>query len=179
VGSLTPDAIQTGPGTPIDIELWINNVPGATSYNWYKSGVMVPSQHDAFVDVPVTCNITYQISVESVNGCGASSRTYKNVKTACWGGGGGPGAFSVSPNPASGTVIVSTKNTTSVQSENKSYSGFDEVRIFDVTGNFKKKLKFDKAKTVNINVSDLISGTYFVEIVSGGYIERQQLIIQR
>lgn len=83
----------------------------------------------------------------------------------------------MSPNPASTNLTVTAKTITS--KGEKSEKSIEEVNIYEQTGNLKKHQKFAKTKSVNIDVSSLKAGIYFVEIVDGTFKERQKLIIAR
>jgi hypothetical protein len=163
--------------TPIDVELYVYPVPGATSYKWYKNGVLVPGQNGTTVDIPVTCNVNTQISVEAVNACGASSRIYRTVKAPCWGGGG---VFMVSPNPATGIISVSPKTDNVAKlTIGTNTSTFNEIRIYNMQGELKKYVRYNNAKQASLSVHDLSNGIYFIEISNGTYKEKQQLSIQK
>ena len=53
------------------------------------------------------------------------------------------------------------------------------MKIFDFQGTLKKYQKLNSVKTSKINISGLISGNYFIEIISGNYKEKHQLLIQQ
>ena len=172
-----PGAIQPGPFTPWNVEVYIYGVTGATSYNWYKNGVLVPDQHGLNLDVLTTCGVNTQISVEAVNSCGASARTYKTVKPSCTFGGG---LFTVSPNPATSMVTVSSlPGSNTARSATNTNSTFNEIRVYNMQGNLKKYIRYNKTTQATLPVSDLGIGIYYIEITNGAYKERQQLIIQK
>jgi hypothetical protein len=84
------------------------------------------------------------------------------------------GSYTVSPNPASSDVTIST-----VQSaETKADRSITAVNIYSQEGNLKKQRKFGKVKTASISISDLVNGMYVVEIISGDYREQKQLVVQ-
>lgn len=85
--------------------------------------------------------------------------------------------YSISPNPATSTVTVSSKQTT--LKGGKVDKTITEINIYDQQGKLKKHEKFGKVKTGTLNISGLNKGVYFVEIVNGNSKERQQLIIQK
>lgn len=155
------------------IHATINPVEGATSYNWYKNGVLHTTHHGTFAQIPISktqCDIEYDISVAAINTCGASSQTHANAYVPC------DNFFRISPNPATNSVtvsIVADKATDSGKAD------FEEARIYDLKGNLKKQQRFGKTKTGNIDISLIPNGTYLVEIISGGYKEKHQLIIIR
>lgn len=176
VGTPWPGTIQPGPSTPIDVELYLYPVSGVSSYNWYKNNVMVSGQHGLTVDIPVTCGVNTQISVEAVNACGVSSRSYRTVNPSCWGG----GAFMVSPNPATSVITISPRpDNAAAKSAVNANSTFNEIRIYNMQGELKKYQRYNKAKQASLPVHDLSNGIYFIEITNGTYKEKQQLSIQK
>ncbi len=54
-----------------------------------------------------------------------------------------------------------------------------QVNIFDAQGVLKIHQVFNNTTTANMNVSNLLSGIYIVQIVNGSYIEKQNLQINR
>lgn len=180
--TLTVGAAKPGPITfflidPImgKIQAIVDPVPGATSYNWYKNGILiiVPVNHGNLIQFPITkdlCDIEYDISVEAVNSCGTSARTHANAYAAC-----DPG-FVIAPNPASSTITVSSVENKLQSSETNT---IQEVRIYDWQGTLKKYQKYPKARRANINIAELPNGNYFIEIINGSKSEKHQLIIQK
>lgn len=83
--------------------------------------------------------------------------------------------FVNSPNPAKSKITISV-NTQNIQYNQQMY--FDDVKIFDFKGNLKKHHKFDQVKSATINVGDLTGGIYIVEIGSGKFKERKQLLVE-
>lgn len=156
------------------IQAMVDPVPGATSYNWYKNGVLQTISHGAAIQFPIArnvCNVYYDISVEAINSCGTSLRTHGEAYVPpC------NNVFAVSPNPASASINVAPAAGNAQLSANTT---IDEIRIYDLRGNLKIYQKFHKVQSALINISGLTSGTYFVEITDGSYNERQQIIIQQ
>lgn len=157
------------------IQAEVDPVPGATSYNWYKNGVsVIPDGHGSFIQFSIprgVCDVEYDIAVEAVNGCGISPRSHGNAYVPpC------DFAFSISPNPASNSINVSPDANSSQLSTNNT---IDEIRIYDIQGTLKKYQKFNKAVSATINTQGLNNGSYFIEITSGTYQEKHQLIIQQ
>ena len=148
-------------------------VPGASSYKWYKNGVVQPGRVGTFANIGISeipCNINYNISVEAVSACGTSAASSTNVFYSC------DYAFSVSPNPAQSMVSVKVDETQKIQDG----SGvIDEVRIYDSQGGLQKRLQHFGTKQAHFNISGIPSGRYLIEIQSGKYREYQQLIIQK
>ncbi len=85
--------------------------------------------------------------------------------------------YSMSPNPATSTVTVYSKETNT--KEKTKHETITEVNIYDQQGNLKKHQKFGKVNKATINIADLRTGVYFIEIVDDNYKERQQLSVLR
>jgi hypothetical protein len=158
------------------LQAGVDPVPGATSYNWYKNGVL-QTGHGSFIQMPITrnrCNIEYDIAVEAINNCGTSSQTHANAYVPpC------NNAFTISPNPASNSINITPAITTSQLSANNPSNTIDAVRIYDLKGMLKKYQKFNKATSASINVQGLANGSYLIQITCGTYEEKQQLVIQK
>jgi hypothetical protein len=117
------------------------------------------------------------VTVSAMNGCGVSP--YQPYVIAfiekdpyqC----GGYYYYSIAPNPAQSTMSVSLNKSIT----DAAHSNFDQVSIYDQLGNLKFTKKFGKVKTGSINVGNLTTGIYIVEISDGTYKERQQLMVQK
>ncbi len=152
----------------------ISNVP--TTYHWraVQNGISTtilgtgPSVSKKF---PI--GGPYQVYAWGQNACGSGDEAVVNFNVVSCPN--GPQIMVVSPNPATNTVTVSVNEE---QSGENIYTGFDEIRLYDFQGNLKKYQKFNQAKTATINISGFRQGLYLIEITSGTYKERQQLIIQ-
>jgi len=153
------------------IQVSVEPVAEATSYNWYKDGVLQTSLHGEMAQISIprnVCDVRYGINVEAINGCGTSTKIYKSVFVSC------TDSYLVSPNPATDEVIVSVDQA-NIQNAHQT---IDEVRIYDQQGTLKKKKKTGRVKSTSITISDLSNGIYWIEI-TGGHAERKQLLIQR
>ncbi len=165
----------SGPGEPTTVQFTTSSNPIAT-YNWYVDNISKQSGPDNIFDFYFPCRITKTITCKIVTNCGTSAASNPISIT---GGCIRTTSYSVSPNPASNTVNVystQNKNSTSSQSVNTT---FNEIRIFDLYGKMKKFQTYSNMSQAVINISDLISGIYFIEITDGSYKEKQQLIIQK
>jgi hypothetical protein len=59
-------------------------------------------------------------------------------------------------------------------------SGFDEITIRDVLGKIQKHEVFTTGtQTATIDISNLIDGMYFIEIINGSNKQTQKLVIQK
>jgi pimeloyl-ACP methyl ester carboxylesterase len=85
--------------------------------------------------------------------------------------------YSMSPNPASSTITVSSKETNAKGV--KVDKTITEINIYDKLGNLKMHRKFNKEKKVDLNISNLSADLYYLEIVDGTYKERQKLSVVR
>jgi len=143
-------------------------IPNAT-YNWYEAGVLMESGVDNQYITFVACNTSKSISVEAVNNCGTSTKAFKGVSVRCSGG----STYSLSPNPASSELTISTTATGTTDD-------IKEVRVIDKAGTIKLSHKYGAGlKRVNINVSTLPTDMYIVQIFNGKEWQNQQLIINR
>ncbi|MGV3530551.1 MAG: T9SS type A sorting domain-containing protein [Flavisolibacter sp.] len=151
------------------------NILGASQVSWTKNysspSLLLWSQNGGDL------NISFRSSgqkglfmLTASNGCGSVSKIYGFESVVC-----NQLYFSLSPNPAGTDVLISNSEATA-ENHNRT---FDEVRIYDMQGYMKKKQSFGKVKSGKLDVSTLPLGVYLVEIKSGSYIEKQQLIIKR
>ena len=161
------------------VTYYVSAVPGA-GYQWsypsswiYNYGLGTNSITLQIPDYAYS-STSGEVRLLAYNACNNTTLSTLYVNSSC---GEYYYYYSMSPNPATSTVTVSTKETTPKgEKVNKSIT---EVNIYDQLGNIQKRQKFGKVKTATLNVSELKTGVYFVEIVDGTYKERQQLSIQR
>ena len=168
------------------IQAIIEAVPGASYYNWYKNNIIHDTYHGTFAQIPITknkCNAEYSISVEAVNNCGKSLKTYKNViippcnnmysqspnVSSDIAEKSSDQAFSIFPNPSAGNLSISAVRNNLIR----------EIKIIDKLGNILKIFSFNDSKTVDLNLRDLELGTYVI-IVSDGYkMESKQIVLNQ
>lgn len=156
-----------------------NQLAGATNYAWFY-----PSDW-TYIDGLGTYTITlrtpstatsdnYTVGVRVANSCDAGgSYAIKNTfLSSC---DGVINSYSISPNPATSDVTVSSV-AANKQTPQKTITA---VNIYNQQGNLKKQQAFNKVKKAIINVSNLPTGIYFIEIVDGQHKERQQLSVVR
>lgn len=90
--------------------------------------------------------------------------------------------FKISPNPATNVITIQYDVTTLNQKTKKqaNATSITEVKILDNLSNLRKLIKYGTGTRIaQINVADLKTGLYFVEISYGQNKERQQLIIRK
>ena len=145
------------------------------AYNWSFPSDWIYGQGQGspvlYVQIPYTGGSPGNVEVTIFDGC---SYWYSSLYVDTY---SGNYFYSMSPNPASSTLTVSAKET--VLTGQKSNKTITELNIYDQFGNLKKHQNFGKVKSATLNVSELIKGIYFIEIVDGQYKERQKIIIQR
>lgn len=139
-------------------------------------------------------NQTAVFRIIASNGCGSLSYDFGFKSIDCSGGGGGGGGggcpqFTVSPNPAQGTLHVVVPNIPapcdpppmSAMSQNSisTQRSITQIKIYDNTGNLKKSQNVNKAKQATVNLAGFRDGVYTIEISDGTYKETQQVIIQK
>jgi hypothetical protein len=84
----------------------------------------------------------------------------------------------VAPNPATSTVTInsSSDNLASVNTASSTIPhGFSEINIYDELGNLKLHKTYNKVRSARINVSNLPTGIYTIEIIEGSYKETEKL----
>ena len=163
-------------------------LPGATSLTWTKvssSNVVNFTQNGNNIGFYLFGNNQYVIfQLDASNACGTTSQQFKWLSADC-GGGSGCSQFTVSPNPAQGTLKVIVPDIPAPcdgpvlnNSTSKSSLGISEIKIYDQSGTLKAQKKYGKSKQASLDVSSLKAGVYFVDISDGTTSERHQVIIQ-
>ncbi len=162
--------------TNSDVYFNTNTLPGATNYQWFwpSDWTYVSGQGTPYLAVRTGYNpYGGNVGVRVANACdagGSPAIQYVQVYDCGY-------YYSMSPNPATSTVTVSSKETNT--KDNVKHETITEVNIYDQQGNLKKHQKFEKVNRATLNISDLRTGVYFLEIVDGIYKERQQLSVLR
>ena len=152
--------------------------------DWIVSGGTLLSGQGTHAIVVQTPNVTsgflpFTIEVREDNACGVSA--YYSVDGKIQAGTSGPHVV-MGPNPAAGTVTLSVASDATQEQISKITSlpaGIRQIKIFDVTGRLRKAIENEAAaSSLQLDVSDLTNGIYFVETVVGNTIDRQKLIVQ-
>jgi bacillolysin len=127
------------------------------------------------------------------NTCGNFSQIFAFKQINCNPTGGNPcdiaaktKYFTVSPNPASEVINIGIGNKPApiecppLNSLNgKNGITFSQVNIYNNLGVLLISSKTNNSKQSQINIGKLETGTYTVEIITGNYIEKQQIIVQK
>jgi len=132
---------------------------------------------------------SYNVGVTAVNACGSSSMFYITTNINC---GGSPHIITVSPNPSTGDVTVSTPadasqqlmadaalNSTSSKSKTVSTpSKIYQIKVLGQTGNVLKQFSYPSGTTsTNINLSSFANGVYILQIYDNVSWTSQQVVI--
>jgi len=166
-------------------------VENATSVNWTRIAAN-PSALSWGNDTPNNIhfyfwqpNQTEVFTINASNGCGSVSYSFgfKSIDCSNGGGGGGGGCsttYAVSPNPANSKVVIvpnipapcNTTITASAQS-------ISSISVYNSQGVIKKKMKYIIGNTTEIDVSDLPTGMYQINIFDGTTTTTKQIVVQR
>ncbi len=182
-----PNEICENHGGTTDI-----NIVGATSLVWSEPdespGASVTWYTDSYKNLKFWIHNSGDWAAFKItygNACGSSDVTYKFQAITCdpyppYSNIVTKGQFIITPNPASGNVSISSNSKSNLSKTTIDKTGIIQVSITDVNGTLKKQQQFS-AKTANmqLDVSGLIPGTYFVQITNGTVNETHQLIINR
>ncbi|MBC5994010.1 T9SS type A sorting domain-containing protein [Pontibacter cellulosilyticus] len=154
------------------IQCSIDEVPGASSYNWYKDGVKVISNGSNLVSFPVydtDCGNSFYIQVEAVfDGCGVSSRNTTWATYECEDGKSLSYSVQVYPNPATSKITVKALGKDRAL----------EARLYDQYGQLKKVASSDSGD-FEMGVLDLPDGTYYLHLINSIKTYTQQVIIKK
>jgi len=165
----------------------------ASNYNWTTGPVSgnnfisisnsIGSSTYADVKGGGPVNLTY------VDQCGVSHTDGVTIYSSCH---STFAAFTLSPNPATTTVMISsTPDASSFAPAADAKTGthdlrvtnpatIEQINIFDVSGKLRKTFRYStKLSQTEINVADLIPGIYFLEIRNGSQTTHEKIIIRR
>lgn len=193
----TPSATISGPSsvcpcTCCNIFSTIN-IPGAT-YNWTLTPSAGNSVSGSGSQSEVTITNPCTLEVQITTPCGtisASRHIFLKSPTQCHGGcsiASPISAYTITPNPAQNTVVITAstvqrkyeKGSQPDISNTKNVSGIKIIKIYNVSGRLTEQQSFSgNPSKVQINVSKLADGIYFVEISDGKYMVQDKLVISR
>ncbi|MEO7049233.1 MAG: T9SS type A sorting domain-containing protein, partial [Ferruginibacter sp.] len=175
VGSPSTGPINTPLITPYDVEVYVDAVPGASSYNWYNNNILVAGQHRSDADIPFAKKCTtYSISVEAVNICGTSTKVSKLVKSQCL------PSYSIAPNPTTGILTISPAKVDNNAESAAIAAPIQSIKIVDNLGVVRKIYNYGKPGITNtsISLSDFLPGVYNIFIFDGTTWTTQSAIKQ-
>jgi len=155
--------------------------PGVTGISCYQSSTNPPVSQTGFIYYPSNSEFWFTLSSGqsitvsfSGTGCGGTTVATRSFTV-------GGHYYVISPNPAYSSInITSNSPGNNSKIENAETGRMIQVSITDVNGNLKKQQQFSSGTTnMQLNVANLASGTYFVQITNGNINETQELIINR
>ncbi|MBO9203897.1 MULTISPECIES: T9SS type A sorting domain-containing protein [Niastella] len=142
-------------------------VPSGAS--WWSSGGSVSMTVQA-PDVAWNSN-TCTIRLTAQGPCGTYVQDFSttSVRTGSW--------FSLSPNPASSEVIVTSDQSTAKSSEQELIYG---IKITDQYGTIRKSLQYKQGlRMVRIPVAELRAGVYMLSVFNGKEWRGKSLVMQK
>jgi hypothetical protein len=185
---LTGTITQSGNNTPMNttnsIAAGATSVtfqwPGVSGISCYQSSSNPSVSQTGFIYYPSQSKFWFTLSSGqsitvsfSGTGCGGTTIATRSFTV-------GGHYYVVSPNPASSSITIAPVDGSNLTTESSQISTTAQVSITDVSGNLKKQQQFSSGTAkMQLNVADLIPGTYFVRIINGTINETHQLIIHR
>ncbi len=136
--------------------------------------------YDLSYNAPTMVRIRYK------NQCGFSDWVTFNVYSSGYGG-----YYRVSPNPISSTFSISvdeknmeanvvSRSTNNTDKTLTTIPTFDRVVISDITGNIKLRQNVSKTNRLQVDVSRLSNGIYYLQLLSNGkLIEKKTIQIRK
>lgn len=168
-----------------DFEVSVINPVAGMSYWWtvyggeFRFGQGTP---DVGITTDYTSSDWLDVYVQPENSCGLGSTVILNIPYCPMFSAKAGHTYLISPNPASDLITIQTRpaGVTGRTKSQPGASGITEVRIFDNYGNLKKQARFAAGtKQAQMNVANLKTGVYVVEITTGQSRERQQVVIRK
>jgi len=182
IGTPTPSNIAgfhppigVSPGELLDLDVVTEGI-NPLSFEWsVEGGTIIGSNTQQHVLIqaaqcpPNIYNGYINIHVSYQNACGTSGVYTEWTTIDCGTGGGGP-AFTISPNPASSDIVIDGTRKNKV---------IKEVRISDKLGTIKNQIRYSaKSNRVVIDVSNLPTDVYFIQIFDGKIWESKKVLVQ-
>ncbi|HTB99326.1 MAG TPA: T9SS type A sorting domain-containing protein [Ferruginibacter sp.] len=189
--------------TNSDGSQFVNMGGGESTYSWFQNGHLVQSGPSAILNVIFASDdpngpSLLDVNVAVDNSCGTSSSggglnrpatitnnladTMENSST------NSNQTYTISPNPANDIVNISVSGAVPIVTQisnsevlfsTKKVEGFDAVTIYDTRGSIVKQEVFNQVPQATIDISNLSSGVYIVEILNKGSKQQQKLVIQK
>ncbi|MFM7006610.1 MAG: T9SS type A sorting domain-containing protein [Flavobacteriales bacterium] len=168
--NITFTATPTAAGsftTAGNVVTFTNTSTGATSYSWdfgdfTNSSATAPAHAYA-------ANGSYTVVLTAINGNCTSTATFE-IAIEVGLAEAAQMQFEVYPNPATEQIIVAFENTTA-----------GTVNILDATGRLVKTQEFNEVGVIllPVNVSDLASGSYTVQLINADQVGVKRLLIRK
>jgi len=174
-------------GEPLQAEVTPAH-PNALYYEWYINGQLVETTYGTFLSTynwPCTSEGD-GLSVIAVTSCGVSSPVNGGTYSPICYGRSASSNVKLFPNPASSQVTIqleelkATDKNMSSSLQRTTLNDIVQIKFMDKVGSVRKIMRYAKGiKTVSINISDLPSDVYYLEITDGKIITTKALIIRR
>jgi hypothetical protein len=146
--------------------------PSSVTYQWHADGLQIIGATNQMKCIVKAVGGPATLFCRAYDGCSENGNYYVegsfSINTDCW-------TLALYPNPASEYVEVSiVENNNEVEDFNNEC----EIRVFD---NLKHQVKYSKTnlKSIRVEVSDLISGIYHIQVKYKDKVEVQQIIITK
>lgn len=148
----------------------------ATTYNWEVSPTTAGVFSGSTTTGTITWNETYlgiaEVTVQGVNSCGTGTISETKSVTILPIVGvydkGNQTRLTISPNPSSGFITVSSSSTSTV-----------DLKVYNTTGNLvleRNQMVIDKK--ISLNMTDFPSGLYLFKIAYQGLVQTEKVIIE-
>ncbi len=164
------------------------NVPSGVTVTWSATvspGATWQQVGNYFVCFFTALNQTADVNMSIANACGSSSAHYRFrcINTGLCGG-PTPLRGIISPNPAQHTVTVTLNEEDNMAAKAgipaQSGSNITQVKIYNAYGATVKSVGYaGTAKQVQVDVSGLAAGLYFLEVSNGTNSQTTKLVIAR
>lgn len=147
--------------TATNMGMTVSSTP-ADGYQWYVDGELIPGATDQ-VWAPVV-NGNYSVVITDANGCQSQSLPvyFGTVGVSA----GDIPAWSVYPQPADDEMMVTNVRAGS------------ELRLFDASGRVVSLTKVNTSGTARLDVSQLVSGSYLLELRDGAARMRMTVLVR-
>lgn len=175
------------------VQRWlVSATPSSYGSNWHwtvdylgaGASIYIYSPTAASTYVDVTGGGTLKLTYTDL--CGGTQTNGVTVYSTCH----SLMAHTISPNPASTSVTITARTTSTQvgltksaivkQGKQNSEPKIERVKVFDMQGKLlKQKLLTSPASQVQLDVHDLVPGSYFVEIYDGKITTHQTLVVIR
>lgn len=157
-----------------------DDLSGATNYNWFwpYNWYYISGQGTRFLTVQTPSYGSYlsgMVGVIVTNNCGSGgSPAMKWVQITC-----GGWRVSVSPNPTSGDIVISTSQNQKDAIRDNNQIKFFQIKIIDQLGNIKKHFNYPMGITnISISTSNLAAGVYIIQAYDGKTWETTKFVKQ-
>jgi hypothetical protein len=151
---------------------WTRIAANPTSTSWYQNG-------NNLVLYFFNVGQTAAFNVRAANGCGGVENQFGFKSISCGGGGGGCNiVYSAYPNPASQSTKVTPNIPAPCNATLKAATVNGSISVYDTQGTKKKVLSFKRYKDMDIDVSDLKEGLYYININDGTTTSSVTLIVK-